>query len=124
MPRLGLSIRGCWLSYANTIPLAYNVRCQIWATVDALTKTFHSLTTGARVLLLGYVVINLQHVRRLPVRERSSPKKYITNQTMQLQFVPSAWLMLYSGTTRMPFAKANVLSSCRRLAKTPLKAQR
>ena len=97
MPRLGLLIRGCWLSCANTIPVASSVRCQIWVRVDALTKTFHSLTAGARVLLLGCVVMSRQLARPLRMRERNSPKKCTINRTMRLRFAHLVWSMRVLG---------------------------
>ena len=51
-------------------------------------------------------------------------ERYTINRTMRLRFAHLVWSMPYSGTRRMRFAKANVRSNCRQLAKTPSRAQR
>src|SRR5215471_16151276 len=94
-PPLALLIRGWWSFCANAIRLGSGTRCLTWITVAALTKIFHSLAAGARVLLLGCVVIIQPRARLSETRDRSSPHKFNVNQTTQLLYAHLASLMQY-----------------------------
>src|SRR6266542_4466099 len=65
------------------------MRYRIWVPVDALTKIFHSLAAGVRVLPLGCVAMSRQLARGLRVHEKNSARRCGINPIMRLQFVRS-----------------------------------
>jgi serine/threonine protein kinase/Tfp pilus assembly protein PilF len=106
-PNASLGFTSTWL----LIALRPSTHYRTWVPADALMNTFHSLTAGVRVLLLGCVVISRQLARPLTARERNSPKKYTISRIMRLRFAHLVLLMPSSGTRRMRFAKANAQSN-------------